>query len=87
MENNKSDVDKYIKFLTDVYGLKLYWYQKQFLKAICKLPKYKGEVESFNKGIINFENGSRITIIPTDDVVRGNRSKYIYPLDDAEIEE
>ena len=86
VKNKKSDVDKYIEFLTNMYELKLHWYQKQLLKMMCKLPKYKGEVESFSKGIINFKNGSRIVMVPANETVRGNRNKYIYPVYYDEIE-
>ena len=43
----KSDVDYYIDFLIKMYGLKLYWYQKLFLKMIYGLPKHKKEVKRF----------------------------------------
>jgi hypothetical protein len=86
VDGMKSNIDKYIEFLTDMHGLKLHWYQKQFLKMMCKLPKYKGEVESFKQKTIHFKNGSRITAISTNETVRGNRSKYIYPVYFDEIE-
>jgi hypothetical protein len=47
MKSKKSDVDKYIEFLTNIHGLKLYWYQKQMLKMMYKLPKYKKQVKRF----------------------------------------
>jgi hypothetical protein len=79
MKKKISDVDKYLEFITNLSGLKLHWYQKQFLKAMCQLPRYKGEVESLSKRVINFKNESRIVMIPTNETVRGNRSKIIYP--------
>jgi hypothetical protein len=84
----KTHPEAYIEM---VAGCKLHWYQKVLLRTMFKLyeKKNKGKINwqiggttfaTFpTKGVVfELENGSTITTIPSNETVRGNKSKIVY---------
>lgn len=80
---DKEQLQDYIKYLRShpeayiemVTGRKLPLWKKIFVRMMDKIEnrKYKGKIV--------FKCGSMIVAVPTKGVVRGNKSKYIYPND------
>lgn len=90
----KTHPEAYVEMVS---GCKLHWYQKLFLRAIFKFEekKNKGKINwqvggrcfmTYPLKKIVLKNGSELTTVPSNETVRGNRSKYIYPVYYDEIE-
>lgn len=84
------DFTKFINFVEDMAGTKLKMYQKAYMRLIWKPVKkdylvISEDVE--NENTIEFENGSKLTIIPNiGEVVRSKRGEeYFKRISEGEI--